>query len=75
MPMHMMTDPRHRRDDSALRARNLRTAAVLFGIALAFFAGVIVSKSMGGYVVGMGIVGVAILVFLVLAIGRNIRGD
>jgi hypothetical protein len=61
------------RDPVRLRAANVRTALVLTSIALTFFFGVIVSKYLGGYEVGMSVVGFAVLVFLVFAIGRNLR--
>jgi hypothetical protein len=58
---------------SRLRTSNVRTALVLLSIAATFFVGVIVAKFMGGYEVGMSIVGFAVFVFLVFAIGRNVR--
>lgn len=61
-------DPRR----AKVRAANLRTALVLAAIALTFFFGAIVSKFMGGYVVGMSVVGFAVLLFLVAAIGRHL---
>lgn len=61
-------------DTAERRKANVRTALGLLLVALTFFFGVIVSKFMGGYEVGMSIVGFAIFVFLVLTIGRNIRG-
>ncbi len=61
------------RDPARIRAANVRTALVLFSIALTFFVGVIASKYMGGYETGMSVVGFAVFVFLVFAIGRNLR--
>jgi len=61
------TDPR------SLRASNIRTALVLASIALVFFGGVIAAKFMGGWTIGMGVVGAAVLIFLAFAIGRNLR--
>ena len=61
------------RDPAQLRAANVRTALVFASIALTFFVGVIVSKYLGGYRVGMSIVGFAALVFIVFAIGRVLR--
>lgn len=55
------------------RAANVRTALALLAIALTFFFGVMASKFMGGYQVGMSVVGFAVFVFLVFAIGRNLR--
>jgi hypothetical protein len=60
-------------DGTRLRASNLRTALVLLSIAATFFVGVIAAKFMGGYEVGMSVVGFAVFVFLVFAIGRNVR--
>lgn len=60
-------------DGKKTRARNVRTALVFLLIALTFFFGAIFSKYMGGYEVGMSVVGFAIFVFLVFAIGRNLR--
>ena len=61
--------------DAARRAKsaNVRTALVLASIALVFFAGIIATKWMGGPTIGIGVMGVAVLVFLVFAIGRNLR--
>jgi hypothetical protein len=61
------------RDPAGTRAANVRTALVLASIALTFFFGVIVSKYLGGYETGMSVVGFAVFVFLVFAIGRNLR--
>jgi hypothetical protein len=56
-----------------LRAANKRTALILASIAVVFFAGIIFAKFMGDGDSGMTVLGVAVLLFLVLAIGRNIR--
>ena len=56
-----------------LRASNRRTALTLASIAAVFFVGIIASKFMGGYTVGIGVVGAAALLYLVVAIGRNLR--
>ena len=63
------------RTEEARRAKsaNLRTALVFASIAIVFFCGIIATKWMGGPTVGIGVMGVAVLVFLVFAIGRNIR--
>ena len=60
-------------DARRVRASNVRTALVLLSIAATFFVGVIAAKYMGGYEVGMSIVGFAVFLFLVFAIGRNVR--
>jgi hypothetical protein len=60
-------------DDAArLRAANRRTALVLASIALVFFVGIIATKFMGGPATGIGVVGSAVLLYLVVAIGRNL---
>ena len=61
------------RDAAQLRRSNVRTALVLASIAATFFVGVIASKFMGGYEVGMSVVGFAVFLFLCFAIGRNLR--
>jgi hypothetical protein len=63
------------RPDHAARSRaaNVRTALVFASIAIAFFVGIIATKWMGGPIVGIGVMGVAVVVFLVFAIGRSLR--
>ena len=56
-----------------LRAVNRRTALVLAGIAIVFFVGIMATRFMGGPVTGIAILGSAVLLFLVVAIGRNLR--
>jgi hypothetical protein len=56
-----------------VRAANVRTAAILFAIAFVFFVGFIASRFMGDSATGMTVIGVAVLLFLVVAIGRNLR--
>ena len=55
------------------RAANVRTALVFASIALVFFGGIIATKWMGGPVTGISVMGVAVLVFLLFAIGRSLR--
>ena len=57
---------------SRLRASNRRTALVLAAIAATFFVGVIGSKFLGGQAMGLSVLGIAVLLFLVTAIGRNL---
>ena len=38
-----------------------------------FFVGIIGSKFMGGQATGISVVGAAVLLYLVVAIGRNLR--
>jgi len=56
-----------------LRALNRRTAFVLAVIATTFFVGIIGSKFLGGQTTGIGVLGTAVLLYLVVAIGRNLR--
>ncbi len=67
--MNRLADPIAR-----ARSRNAGTAAILASIALVFFAGVIASRWFGGYDVGLTVVGGAVFLYLLLAIGRNLRG-
>jgi hypothetical protein len=55
-----------------LRASNRRIAWTLASIAALFFAGIIATRWVGGRV-GIGVMGTAVLLFLVIAIGRNLR--
>jgi hypothetical protein len=59
--------------EARLRASNRRTALTLASIAVVFFVGIIASRFMGGYTTGVGVVGAAVLLYLVVAIGRNLR--
>ena len=65
--------PARHASDARLRASNRRTAFVLVAIAATFFVGIIGSKFIGGQTMGIGVLGVAVLLFLVVAIGRNLR--
>jgi len=68
------TVPARRADEDArLRRANRRTAMILFSISLVFFAGIIASKFLGGTTAGITVVGCGILLYLVMAIGRNLR--
>lgn len=58
---------------SAPRAANLRTALVLVSIALVFFGGIIASQYSGGNAVGIGVLGIAIIGFLLVTVGRSLR--
>ena len=70
--MTRVPSQRHAADAARLRSVNLRTAAILAAIALVFFAGIIVSHYLGGVAAGMSVLGVAIVLYLVVAIGRNV---
>jgi hypothetical protein len=63
----------NRAEDPRLRSANVRTAIVLASIAAVFFVGILVAKFIGDASTGMSVLGAAVLLFLVLAIGRNLR--
>ncbi len=73
MSMRQPASSRTPRPAGEIRTANVRTALVLLSIALTFFFGVILAKSLGGWQVGMSVVGFGVFLFLVLAIGRNLR--
>ena len=73
MRAHMPADvPPNSVPGSRLRAANRRTAWTLAAIAIMFFLGIIGSRFMGG-ATGIGVVGAGVLLYLVVAIGRNLR--
>ena len=55
-----------------LRASNRRTAFVLLAIAATFFVGIICSRFIGGQSTGIGVLAIGVVLFLVVAIGRNL---
>lgn len=59
-------DPRRRR---AVR----RTGLLLLAIALLFFFGIIASRFIDSPLVSTGVVGGAVLLYLIVAIGRHLR--
>jgi hypothetical protein len=72
--MHTMTPTTLPEADEAARRRaaNLRTARVFASIAVTFFVGIIAARSMGSPMIGIGIMGATVLLFLAFAIGRNL---
>jgi len=66
----MANDPQR---DARLRAANRRTGLVLLAIALLFFFGIIASRFIASEAVSIAVVGGAILLYLVVAIGRHLR--
>lgn len=54
------------------RPGNLRVALILGSIALVFFGGVIVSHVEGESDIGMTVLGIAIIGFLLLTVGRKV---
>ena len=61
------------RDGAARRRANLRLGIVLASIAVAFFAGAIVARELGGIEVGMSFIGLCALVLFVFAMSRHFR--
>lgn len=61
------------RINGASRGRNMRTAAILAGIAAVFFVGVFAARIFGAGGGGLVVLGFAVVTFLVIAIGRNLR--
>jgi hypothetical protein len=55
------------------RRANVRTALILVSIAVVFFGGVILAQSFGGSTASIGVLGLAIVGFLLVAILRNLR--
>ena len=62
------------KDDGARTERsNRRIAWTLFALSTVFFAGIIFSRVSGDSRIGLMVLGAAIFLFLVVAIGRNLR--
>ncbi len=55
------------------RRASIRTALGLLSIVLTFFFGIILAQTLGSPRVSIGVVGTAVLLFLVFAIGRLLR--
>jgi hypothetical protein len=51
----------------------VRTGLILATIALVFFFGVIAAHMLGTPVVSIGVVGTAVLLYLIVSIGRHLR--
>jgi hypothetical protein len=60
-------------DRRVQRDANVRTALILLSIAVVFFGGVIFAQYWGGSTAGIGVLGLAIIGFLLVAILRNVR--
>ena len=67
-----MSPEPHMTDAERRKAANRRTAFALASIAVVFFAGIIATRFAGEPTTGIGIMGGAALLFLVVAIGRNL---
>ena len=62
-----------RDDASGLKAANRRTGLMLLAIALLFFVGIIATRLIDSPALSTGIVGGAVLLYLIVAIGRHLR--
>ncbi len=59
-------------DAERRKTANRRTALVLLAIAATFFVGIIATRFIGEPTIGISLIGGAVLLFLVVAIGRNL---
>jgi len=59
--------------DRNVRAANRRTGLILLSIVLVFFVGAFAARMFGSPGVSIAVIGGALVLFLVLAIGRNLR--
>ena len=60
-------------NDARLRAANRRTGLTLLAIAVIFFVGIIATRLIDSPALSTGIIGGAVLLYLVVAIGRHLR--
>jgi len=65
----MANDPKR---DARLKAANRRTGLMLLAIALLFFFGIIASRFIESDAVSIAVVGGAVLLYLLVAIGRHL---
>jgi len=54
------------------KSANRRVAIVLASVTCVFFFGIIAARFIGGPTTGISVMGAAVLLFLVVAIGRNL---
>jgi hypothetical protein len=71
--MMMEHASRRLRAAPAQRAANVRTGLILLSIAMVFFGGFFVVRYAGRSAAGIGVLGLAILGFLLVAIVRHVR--
>jgi hypothetical protein len=60
------------RKSESRRAANLRTATILLSVVAVLFCGIILAQYSGAPAVAVGVLGLAILGFLGISIGRNV---
>ncbi|MEO8303850.1 MAG: cytochrome oxidase small assembly protein [Betaproteobacteria bacterium] len=75
MKLHAMRDtpPAMSEPAARIRSANRKTALVLLSIAVVFFVGIIATRFMGEGAAGISVMGTVVLLFLIVAIGRNLR--
>ncbi|HEY7643097.1 MAG TPA: cytochrome oxidase small assembly protein [Steroidobacteraceae bacterium] len=59
--------------DRNVKAANRKTGFILLSIALVFFVGAFAARMLGTPAVSIAVLGGAMILFLVLAIGRHLR--
>jgi hypothetical protein len=72
----MDSRPENGNSTKQTRRANQRTALVLLSIAVVFFGGIIVAQvggANGASLVGIGVLGLAIVGYLIAAVGGNLR--
>lgn len=60
-------------DDQPRKRSNLRTALAFLSVALTFFFGVMAAHVLGSDRGGLTVLGIAVVTFLVVAIGRTLK--
>ena len=71
-PLALPTMADDRTRDARVRAANRRTGLLLLAIALLFFFGIIASRFIESEAVSIAVVGGAVLLYLLVAIGRHL---
>ena len=61
------------KNSDANRKATVRTGLILASIALVFFVGVIAAHLVGTPLVSVSVIGAAVLLYLVISIGRHLR--
>jgi len=69
----MTADDPVAREAARLKAANRRTGLTLLAIALLFFFGVILTHFIDSPAVSIAVIGGAVLLYLVVAIGRHLK--
>jgi protein-S-isoprenylcysteine O-methyltransferase Ste14 len=69
----LMADDPTRRNPERLKAANRRTGLVLLAVAVLFFFGIIASRMFDDPLIPTAVLGAAVILYLVIAIGRHLR--